>query len=78
MKPILIVDDLSQNLYMLEVLLTTNGYQVVTAVNGKQALDIAKNNPPEMIISDILMKTSSHSSLCKDRWLPKLARPNVK
>jgi response regulator RpfG family c-di-GMP phosphodiesterase len=65
MKPILIVDDLSQNLYMLEVLLTTNGYQVVTAVNGKQALDIAKNNPPEMIISDILMPVMDGFSLCR-------------
>ena len=65
MKPILIVDDLPQNLYMLEVLLTTNGYQVVTAVNGKEALEIAKNNPPRMIISDILMPVMDGFSLCR-------------
>jgi response regulator RpfG family c-di-GMP phosphodiesterase len=55
MKKILIVDDLSQNLYMLEVLLKTNGFEVETATNGIEALEVAQKNLPELIISDILM-----------------------
>ena len=65
MKKLLIVDDLPQNLYMLEILLKTNGFEVEKAANGIEALDIAHKNPPEMIISDILMPGMDGFSLCK-------------
>ena len=44
MKKILIVDDIQQNLYMLEVLLKTHGYEVATAINGTEALKEAREN----------------------------------
>ena len=65
MKKILIVDDLPQNLYMLEVLLKSNGYEVEQASNGIEALEIARKNPPEMVISDILMPGMDGFSLCR-------------
>ncbi len=65
MKKILIVDDLPQNLYLLEVLLKSNGYEVEQASNGIEALEIARKNPPEMIISDILMPGMDGFSLCR-------------
>jgi response regulator RpfG family c-di-GMP phosphodiesterase len=65
MKRLLIVDDLPQNAYLLEVLLKTNGFEVETAANGIEALDLAHKNPPEMVISDILMPGMDGFSLCR-------------
>ena len=67
MAHILIVDDLEQNLYLLEVLLKGHGYAVETAVNGTSALQKAKANPPSMIISDILMPVMDGFTLCR-QW----------
>lgn len=64
MKKMLIVDDNAQNLYMLQILLETNGYDVFQASNGKEALELAQNDPPDMIISDILMPVMDGFSLC--------------
>ena len=64
MKKMLIVDDNPQNLYMLQILLETNGYEVVQASNGREALKLASKTPPDMIISDILMPVMDGFSLC--------------
>lgn len=45
MKNVLIVDDNSQNLYMLQVLLEGHGYTVNTAQNGAEALQKAGECP---------------------------------
>jgi len=52
---ILIVDDLSTNLYLLEVLLKSAGYDVVTARNGMEALEKLRAGQVDGIVSDILM-----------------------
>jgi putative nucleotidyltransferase with HDIG domain len=65
MKKLLIVDDNPQNLYLLEVLLKTHGYEVAQAFDGNEALELARKTPPEMIISDILMPGMDGFSLCR-------------
>lgn len=65
MQHALIVDDLPQNLYMLEVLLKSKGFEVSQATNGIEALDILKESKPSIIISDILMPGMDGFSLCK-------------
>lgn len=52
---ILIVDDIQDQLYLLESLLKGNGYAVVPASNGEEALEKLRTEGPDMIISDILM-----------------------
>ena len=67
MARILTVDDNSQNLYLLEVLLKTNGFIVDQASNGVEALEAARKNKPALIITDILMPTMDGFSLCR-KW----------
>ena len=54
-KKILIVDDDSVTLEMLEKILLLEGYWVAKATNGKEALYIADEFKPDLIILDIVM-----------------------
>lgn len=65
MNKILIVDDQKQNLYLLNALLGGHGYQVLEATNGAEALELARAEPPDVIISDILMPVMDGFSLCQ-------------
>lgn len=55
MQHILIVDDKEENIYYLQALFTGNGFLVDTAHNGSEALIKARQNPPTLIVSDLLM-----------------------
>lgn len=66
MALILIVDDNSDNRYVLEILLQKNGFETVSAANGKDALKKAHKTPPDMIVSDILMPVMDGFTLCKE------------
>lgn len=63
---LLIVDDNEQNRYMLQVLLESHGYQVASAGDGAEALKAARRDPPDMIISDILMPGMDGFALCRE------------
>ena len=54
-KKILAVDDDPSVLALLEKRLVASGYEVLTAANGQDALEIAKRELPALIILDILM-----------------------
>ena len=67
MTRILIADDNPQNLYLLESILAGQRFDVVLAKNGAAALDRAMENPPDLIITDILMPVMDGFELCR-RW----------
>jgi len=62
---VLIVDDIDANLYLLRTIFSYHGYHVKEAKNGKEALKIASESAPDLIVSDILMPIMDGFSLCK-------------
>ena len=66
MSNILIVEDDDKSRYMLERLLESKGHHVTTAENGKDALRLAHQDPPEVIISDIMMPVMNGFKLCRE------------
>ncbi len=54
-KKLLVVDDDAELLAELKLLLQMSGYDVVTASDGRQALDLASRARPDLIILDVRM-----------------------
>ncbi|MBW4649332.1 MAG: response regulator [Kastovskya adunca ATA6-11-RM4] len=54
-KRILVVDDIEDNVFLLETVLTEEGYEVDTATNGKSALAKIEASPPDLILMDAMM-----------------------
>lgn len=61
---ILIVDDTPINLKILSKILSSHGYKVHQALNGKLALMTIDKNPPDLILLDINMKDMNGYELC--------------
>jgi|GEM_PF-3475560 signal transduction histidine kinase len=61
----LIVDDNQQNRLLLDCLLRGEGMETRMAGNGLEALDSATSDPPDVIISDILMPSMDGYELCR-------------
>jgi len=62
---ILIVDDSPTQAKLLEQVLRSHGYGVSVAKNGAEALQQILANPPELVISDILMPEMDGFELCR-------------
>jgi putative nucleotidyltransferase with HDIG domain len=55
-KPvILVVDDQPQNIELLEVYLVPQGYEIIKAVNGEEALGKLSGNQIDLILLDVMM-----------------------
>ena len=55
MKQILVVDDDQLMHRLFQHHLERAGYQMVSALNGREALDIVARQPPALIVMDIMM-----------------------
>lgn len=52
---ILVIDDSNTNLVLLESLFKRNGYRVLSAMSGKEALDLISKTLPDLIFLDLKM-----------------------
>ncbi len=52
---LLVVDDEARNRALMEALLAPLGYEVVTAEDGQEALEKARESSPDVILMDIMM-----------------------
>ena len=62
---ILLVDDEPDILEILEFNLSNEGYQIFTAENGKEALKIADQHLPHLIILDVMMPVMDGIETCE-------------
>jgi len=64
-KKILIADDEPDIIEILQYNLEKEGYDVITARDGEEALVKAKNNKPDLIILDIMMPKKTGDEVCE-------------
>ena len=65
MEKILVVDDIKDNVKLLSYDLGDENYEILCAYNGQQALEIAKEEAPDVILLDIMMPGMDGIEVCK-------------
>jgi len=60
----LVVDDDEKILKVFSDMLTPNGYEVVTAKNGAEGINLARNELPGLILMDIMMPEIDGYTAC--------------
>jgi twitching motility two-component system response regulator PilH len=62
---ILVVDDVATDRMHLREILTDAGYAVITAASGKEALNLATSDKPDLIFLDIVMDDMDGYQACR-------------
>ena len=63
---VLIVDDNPANLEIMETRLVRHGYEVITAIDGDQALITARAKTPDLILLDVMMPDKDGIQVCRE------------
>ncbi len=63
---VLIVDDSPTDLMNLKNIVEGKGIRAVTAASGKEAIEKAKNESPDLIFMDIIMDNMDGYSACRE------------
>jgi CheY-like chemotaxis protein len=64
-KTVLVADDETHILHVVSLKLQNAGYRVVTARDGREALELAQHEKPDLIITDYHMPELSGLELCR-------------
>jgi CheY-like chemotaxis protein len=64
-KKVLVVDDEVHILYVVSLKLRNAGYEVITAQDGREALELAQIESPDLLITDYQMPYLSGLELCR-------------
>jgi adenylate cyclase len=71
---ILIADDQPMNVDILQTRLAVHGYEILTAADGEEALEVARAQLPDLILLDIMMPKTDGLEVCRllkgDAMLP--------
>ncbi|PCI45997.1 MAG: PleD family two-component system response regulator [Alphaproteobacteria bacterium] len=62
---VLVVDDVIQNVKLLEAKLTGEYFDVLTAMNGEDALKIIDQEPPDIVLLDVMMPGMDGFEVCR-------------
>ncbi len=62
---ILVVDDEKEIRELLSIYLTEDGYEVIAASNGEEAIDLAQRERPQVILLDVKMPGLDGIETCK-------------
>lgn len=62
---ILVVDDEARYLHLIKVNLEAAGYQVITASNGEEALELVSTRVPDMVVLDVMMPKLDGFTTCE-------------
>jgi CheY-like chemotaxis protein len=62
-KVILCVDDNEQELSVLKFMLATNGYKVISAINGQEAIGVFAGTQVDLVLADFAMPQMDGSQL---------------
>ena len=74
---ILVVDDEPDTLGLIQLTLQTAGYQVQTAPGGQEALRIIRQEPPDLVILDIMMPDISGFDVMRTLLVDPIPPPPV-
>jgi CheY-like chemotaxis protein len=69
---ILVVDDNDSNLLLVTKILEMEGYLVILASNGVEALNIVKQHEPDLALLDVMMPDMDGYTLCRNLRQPPL------
>ena len=64
-QKILVVDDDPYILMSLEFLMKKNGYEVMVARNGNEALELVEKQVPQLVLLDIMMPDVDGYEICR-------------
>ena len=65
-RKILVVDDEKRIVEILKAYLERDGYRVIAAYDGRSALELARNNSPDLIILDLMLPEVSGWDVCRE------------
>ena len=63
---VLVVDDSPVDLQYLKAIVEDAGFQVITATNGRDAQEKAKNQRPDVILMDVVMEDVDGFEACRN------------
>ncbi|MDZ4166795.1 MAG: response regulator [Coriobacteriia bacterium] len=63
---VLVVDDDPSSNYLLQSILKSGGYEVLTSEDGVEALEVARYESPDLVVTDILMPRMDGYQLCRE------------
>jgi len=64
-KRILVVDDEVQLVEMVKIRLEANGYEILSAYDGQEALDKARKEKPDLIVLDLMLPKLDGYKVCR-------------
>ncbi len=64
-KKVLVVDDDAKTVELVKLYLNRDGYRVITANDGNEALRLARENSPDLIVLDLMLPGINGLDICR-------------